>query len=218
MSFRKKGGASMYMYEATELITINTTNVYHAVTGFSAGSVNSAATFTASATGSITDTADNGSGVLRCTDVGHGLTTGQFITLNGMGDAAHNGITEVTVIDADTFDAEDITYNSDNDTGEWQRGSSLTIKSGFGGSFNGGFSVTAAAAAANKNFKFEIYGGTTAFDEFAVEALFPNSNYNNVGSSGIGNLPAGTVMWMAVKNTTDSGNITVEHANLNMKK
>lgn len=207
----------MYMYEASELITINTANVYHAVTGFSEGSVDSAATFTASATGSITDTADNG-GVLRCTDAAHGLTTGQFITLNGMGDAAHNGVTEVTVIDSDTFDAEDITYNSDNDTGEWQRGSSVTIKSGFGGAFNGGFSITGAAAAANKNFKFEVYGGTTPFDEFAVEALFPNSNYNNVSSGGIGNLPAGTVMWVAVKNTTDTANITIEHANLHMKK
>lgn len=218
MSYSKKGGASMYMYEASELITINTANVYHAVTGFSAGSVNSAATFTASSTGAITDTENNGSGVLRCTDVGHGLTTGQFITINGMGDAAHNGITGVTVIDANTFDADDIAYNSDSDTGEWQRGSSLTIKSGFGGSFSGGFSITGAAASANKNFKFEVYGGTTPFDEFAVEALFPNSNYNNVGSNGIGNLLAGTVLWIAVENTTDAANITIEHANLSLKK
>lgn len=218
MSYRKKGGASMYMYEASQLVTINTANVYHAVTGFSAGGVNSAATFTASATGSITDTADNGSGVLRCTDAGHGLTSGQYITLNGMGDAAHNGITGVTVIDENTFDADDIAYSSDDDTGEWQRGSSLTIKSGFGGSFGGGFSITGAAASTNKNFKFEIYGNTTAFDEFAVEALFPNSNYNNVGSNGIGNIPAGTVMWMAVKNTTDMADITIEHANLSMRK
>jgi len=217
MSFRMKGGASMYMYEATELITINTADVYHAVTGFTAGSVNSAATFLESATGSITDTEDN-STVLRCTDVAHGLTTGQYITLNGMGDVAHNGITRVTVISEDVFDADDITYNSDDDTGSWQRGSSLTIKDGFGGAFSGGFSLSATAAVANKDFKFEIYGGTTAFDEFAVEAVFPNNTINNVGSGGIGNLPSGTVMWMAVKNASDTANITIKHANLNMKK
>ncbi len=218
MSFRMKGGASMYMYEASQLITINTANVYHAVTGFSAGSVNSAATFLGSATGSITDTADNGSGILRCTDAGHGLTSGQYITINGMGDAAHNGITGVTVINENTFDADDISYNSDDDTGEWQRGSSLAIKDGFGGSFGVGFAISATAAVANKQFKFEIYGNATPLDEFAVEALFPNTTINSVGSTGLGNLMPGTILWLAVENTIDTANITIEHANLNFKK
>lgn len=207
----------MYTYEDTELITINTTSEYHAITGFSAGSSCDGATFLASATGAITDTANNG-GVLRCTDVGHGLTTGQYITLNGMGDIAHNGVTRVTVIDVDTFDADNIVYSSDNDTGSWQRGSSLTIDPGHGGIYTGGFAITANSAAANKNFKFEVYGNATPYDEFAVEALFPNNSKNAVSSGGIGLLEAGTVMWLATENTTDSTNITIVHANLHLVK
>ena len=207
----------MYMYDDTELITVSTADAYHAVTGFSECSFCDGATFLASATGSITDTADN-SGVLRCTDATHGLSTGQYITLNGMGDVAHNGVTRVTVIDENTFDCDDIAYSSDDDTGSWQRGSSLTIEEGHGGIYTGGFSVTASAAAANKDFKFEVYGNITPYDEFAVESVFPNTTSNNVSSGGIGLLEAGTVMWLAVENKTDTANITIIHANLHLVK
>jgi len=217
MSYRKDGRGSMYLYNATQTVTINTASVYHAVIGLLEGSVDGAFTYLASATGAITDTADN-SGTLRCTDVGHGLTTGQIVTLNGMGDAAHNGVTAVTVITEDVFDCDDITYNSASDTGSWQRGSSLTVNPGFGGHYSGGFSVSGNIGTANKNIKIEVYGNTTAFDEFAAERVFSVTGYGVMASGGIGFLVPGDIIWVAIENTTDTTDFVIRHMNLHLAK
>ena len=205
----------MYAYESTDTITINTTNEYHAVIGLSQGAVNGAATFLAGDTGSITDTADNG-GVLRCTSAAHGLISGQPVTLNGMGDAAHNGVTVVTVIDENIFDCDDIAYNSDDDTGEWQRGDTLRINEGYGGIYTGGFSLTGSSAVASKDFKVEVYADSTPFDEFAGEALFNNTGYNQISSGGVGVLQAGQYIWLGIENTTDAQDFVLRHGNLHL--
>jgi len=217
MAYKKSGKAGIYLYEATETQSINTVNQYHAVTGLLESSIDGACTYKVSITGAITDTANNG-GVLRCTDATHGLDTGDYITLNGMGDAAHVGITRVTVIDINTFDCDDIAYNSLSDTGNWQRGSSLKINAGFGGIYDGAFSVTARSAVASKNFKFEVYKNTTAFDEFAWERLFGNTGYGVGASGGVGLLAAGDVLWLAVENTTDAQDCIIRHANFHIVK
>jgi len=209
--------SSMYLYEASATQTINTTNVYHAITGLLEGSVNGATSYKASLSGSISLTANNG-GVLRCTDVGHGLDTGDYITLNGMGDAAHNGITRVTVIDTDVFDCDDIAYSSSADTGSWQRGASMTINYGYGGIYNISFSITGSVGAANKNIKVEAYKNITPLDEFAIERLFGNTGYGNAGSTGVALLTSGDVLWLASENTTDAADWTIRHANINISK
>lgn len=216
-SYKKAGIGGVYLYEGSQTITINTVSVYHAVIGLLESSVGGAVTYKVSLVGSITDTANNG-GVLRCTDATHGLDDGDYVTLNGMGDALHNGVTRVSVIDGNTFDCDDITYNSINDTGSWQRGTSMKIKDGFGGVYDGAFTVTARSAVASKNFKFEVYANTTAFDEFAWERLFGNTGYGVGASGGIGLLKTGDVLWMAVENTTDTQDCIIRHANLHITK
>jgi len=214
----RQGRGSLYLYEANQTITINTVAEYHGVVGLLEGSANGGATiYKAGLTGSITSTANNG-GVLRCTDVAHGLDEGDYISLNGMGDAAHNGITRVTKIDDDTFDCDDIAYSSSSDTGSWQRGASLKIAPGYGGYYTGGFSITARSSVASKNFKFEVYKNTTAFDEFAWERLFGNTGWGVGASGGVGLLMAGDVIWLAVENTTDTQNCIINHANLHLVK
>lgn len=207
---------SMYIYDSTIAIVINVVDEYHGVKGFSVGAANNGFTFLASATGSITNTADNGSGKLRCTDVAHGLLTGQYITLTGMGDTAHNRVTRVTKIDADTFDCDDISFNSGADTGTWDRGSSLTVNTDQAGTYHVSFSCSVSSAGNNKNYKFECYKNTTPLDEFAAERMIAVLNdLGNLASSGTVALVAGDVLWLAVANTTDATNLTVKHASLN---
>jgi hypothetical protein len=217
MAYIKQTKGSMYIYEATQAIPIYTTSVYHAVIGLSEGAMNGHFTFTASAVGEIADTADNG-GVLRCTDVAHGLTTGQYITLNGMGDVAHNGVTGVTVIDENTFDCDDIAYNSIDDTGYWQRGSSLTVASGNGGEYSIAYRICGKVGTASKDFKGEVYVNTTPQDEFADEKLFNNTGYNAVGTGGFATLKSGDVIWVAIENTTDATDFEMRHGNLHINK
>jgi hypothetical protein len=206
----------MFAYEASELITIDAANQYQGVTGLAEGTCDGAASFLASATGAITDTANNG-GTLRCTDVGHGLTTGQYIALHGMGDAAHVGVTGVTVIDVDTFDCDDITYNSASDTGNWSRGSSMTVVSGAGGTYMLTFSASVTSAGTLKNYKFELVKNTTSLDEFAAESkVAVGGDLEPITCGGAVHLTAGDVIWLQVMGTTDASNLTIEHANVHM--
>lgn len=210
---------SMFMYEAAQTITINAVNQYHAVYGFSEGVHTSAGvTFGAGATGSITDTAD-ASTVLRCTSVGHGLTTGQYVTLTGMGDALHVGTSRVTVVDVDTFDCDDITYNSIDDTGFWSRGSSLTVQTGFGGFYQVTFSASIASFGINKDYKFEAIVNATSFDEIVIERKISTaSDLGAISTSGPILLSGGDVLWMKVENTLDTSDLLIEHANMHMHR
>jgi len=85
---------------------------------------------------------------------------------------------------------------------------------GCGGWYDGAFSITARSAVSNKNFKFEVYGNATGFDEFAWERLFGNTGWGVGASGGVGIFQAGDVVWIGVKNTTDSQDVVINHGNL----
>lgn len=63
--------------------------------------------------GSISNCVDNGSGLIRVSVSGHGLTTGDGVTISGVsGTTEANGTFTVTVIDANTFDLQSSTFNN----------------------------------------------------------------------------------------------------------
>lgn len=218
-TYRHYCDGSMYTYENAVPTTIRETSVYQAIEIFESGSIMHGTTFTEGSNGEITDTADNGSGLLRCTDVAHGLTTGQYITLTGMGDAAHSGETAVTVIDEDTFDCDDISWNSDDDTGYWQRGAFITIDTGHGGTFVVSYSASLSAAAANKDIKIEIAKNLDNLDEFATECRLTTANVmQNLSSSAPVKLVGGDVVWLKIKNLTDTSDITIKNGNIHLTK
>lgn len=207
-----------YAYEAGEVIIIDAANQYHGITGLIQDGCNVNTEYLASAVGSITNTADNAT-VLRCTDVAHGLSTGQYISLTGMGDAAHVGLSQVTVVDVDTFDCDDITYNSSGDTGSWTRGASLSIDQGRGGFFGVTFTTSLLSAGVNKNYRFEIAKNATMIDTIVAERRISVANdLGNMSSSGTIQARGGDVIWVLVKNTTDATNLTIEHMNLHMTR
>ncbi len=216
LGYGRVGIGCMVMYDATALQTIDAVDQYHGVLGFSEGAHSEGFTFLASDTGAITDTENNG-GVLRCTDVAHGLTTGQYITVTGMGDALHVGSTGVTVITVDVFDCDDIAYNSINDVGNWQRGSSLTVQDGFEGTYVFGFSCSWSSAAVLKNYKFEPVVNNVDSDEIVFESKIGTAN--DLASSGAGGhemLAARDVIWLQMKGTTDNTNATLRQANFHI--
>lgn len=209
---------SMFMYEATEEIVIDTVGEYQAVTGFSVGENNTGFTFLESATGVITDTETSG-GLLRCTDVGHGLSTGQYISLHGMGDVVHSDHTRVTVITEDVFDCDNISYNSDDDTGNWTRGSSLTVDAGGDGFYTPRFGGSIFCDGSNKNYRIELAKNLVHLDEFVAERKISIQNdLGQIANGGPVYLVVGDVVWMQVKGTTDNTDITFEHANVSLTR
>lgn len=69
--------------------------------------------------GTITSTADNGSGAIRVTSAAHGLSTGQYVNVGGFATDT-GGRYQVTVITAGTFDLDGSTWTT-NETGTWAR-------------------------------------------------------------------------------------------------
>ena len=75
--------------------------------------------------GEIASTSTGAGSVVTITDVGHGLTAGDYITMNGMSDVSYNGIYEVqTAPTVDTFTITE-TNTEASETGFWQMGSYL---------------------------------------------------------------------------------------------
>jgi hypothetical protein len=204
----------MYLYNSAVEQVISTVDEYHAVVGLLQNSCDVGTTFLSSATGAITDTANNG-GVLRCTDAGHGLSTGQYLTVVGMADAAHNGITRVTVIDVDTFDCDNIVYNSDSDTGNWLRGTSITIDDGYQNTVAVDFSASITSVGNLKNYKFEIFKNIVEQNEYVAERKIGTaSDLGTVSAGGVVSLVPGDTIWWAVMNTVDAVNYVIKHCNV----
>jgi hypothetical protein len=196
--------------------TIDVTDEWHAFSIMTTGLSSDYVTVAQGSTGAITDTANNG-GVLRVTDVGHGLSTGDYVTLTGMGDAAHNGITGVTVINSDTFDADDITYNSDDDTGTWNQGS--YIQPARRGAYRIDYAFSASSVGANKNFDFAAFDGVTQVAGTKIRRKFATAG--DVGAfagTGIVFLEKDAVLWFGIYNDTDATNITISEGAFNISK
>ena len=73
--------------------------------------------------GTVSAMANNGAGLIRVTDVGHGLSTGNYVYITGTnGTDEANGEWIVTVIDADNFDLQSSTFtNAYTSGGLWTR-------------------------------------------------------------------------------------------------
>jgi hypothetical protein len=209
----------MFLYNSATSVTITAGQQYHAVGVFGAQSDLEGLSFGAGSTGAITSTADNG-GVLRCTDATHGLSTGDYICLHNMGDAAHVGKTAVTVIDVDTFDCDNITYNSAADTGSWSQGDYLQVLPGASGHWEIGWSASMSSPdAANKTFKLECVHNVTDIDEGATQRKFGIQNDVGVvaSASSILEMVAGDRAWMQVQNVeVDTSDVSFLHAHMFM--
>lgn len=194
---------------------IGTTNVWHAMSTLSTD-IASETTLYAGSTGAITDTADNG-GVLRVTDVDHGLTTGDCITLVGMGDPVHDGVTSVTVINSSTFDADNITYNSINDTGTWHKGAYIQVNKR--GRYQLNWSFSMASAGNNKVFDFTAFKNCSVIPITTRDRKFGTAGDVGIGHGG-GNfvLEKDDKIWFGFRNTTDATNITLSAGTVYLTK
>lgn len=205
------------MHDAGQVITINGADQYHGVIGLAENGCNIGSTTVDGLTGSITSTANNG-GVLRCTDASHGLTDGDYVFLNGMGDAAHNGVTRATVVDTDTFDCDHIAYSSAADTGYWQRASGLKVGIGGGGFYDVEYSYSFSAGSGNVLFIAEIFVNESL--EVTVASARKIGVASDVGNQGSGNLlrlTANDVVHMAIK-STPAANATIDYAGFHMAR
>lgn len=218
LNFGYDTSGCLFLYDSSVLQTISAANTYHAVTGMGENSCTEGVTYIDSLVGVVTSTADNG-GILRCTDVGHGLDTGNYLTLVGMGNSSHDGVTRVTVVDLDTFDCDDISYSSSGDSGNWRRGSAIVISENYQNRLGLDWSASFTASSNNKNFQIECFKNTTELNEIVAERkVGTGGDLGNASSGGIVDVSSGDVVWFAIKNTTDTTDCTIKHCNLHIHR
>lgn len=214
--------AEMKMYEAGQAVTINTSGVYHGVYGYSTGIVNGW-TFAAGrqVDANITSEADNGGTLRIVTSVAHNLTTGDIVTCTNMNDAGHNKPTAVTVVDATTFDCDDIAYvaGAGASAGVIDEPSYLEAGAGSAGVYSCSMSVTGDSDNNNKIFKWEMYTNATEEDTIVAERNYAVGNdLGTVACTGFVTVSEGDRVWLAVENNTDTDNFEIAHSNINLHR
>ncbi len=174
-------------------------------------------TFVAGANGVITDTANNG-GLLRITDVAHGLVTGDIVSINGLATAAQNGITVITRIDDDTFDCVDISFATIDETGTWQMGAYLLTPTGGAGDYRIMFTSSVLSASANKTYTIQAMIGTSEDDGLFAEVRLASADVSEMAFGGIHTLAVADRLWVCINGLTDGTNITLKHFNLSINR
>ena len=207
--------ADYHVHDNAVATVINTVDIPHLIQGlFSVESIKGF-TFYAGSTGSITNTADNGSGLLRCTTAApHGLSTADVLNTSGLTTAAQNKITRVTVVDASNFDCDDIPFLTGAETGEFYEGDKLVCNSGASGIYKAEMHMFGKSSVANKIFEFELYKNVTPQDNVEAKNRFSTNTTETMGGGGIITLAEGDVITVGVINNTDTTNFTIEHLNV----
>lgn len=206
----------LYLYDNAAALSIDTAGVYHGVTGLASGTVSG---FTAgtSLDGVIASVAEGtpADGKVTVTDVGHGLTTGDIVTIHGSTD--YDGVYAITWLTADTFEitaAWTVTR-----TGFWHRPSRLVTGANSAGPARVCFNVSVNAAANGKRYKLEIFVGTAEQNNIAAEyQAGVNTSWQTVSACGIVTLAASDQVWIGIEGITDATDVTVVHGNLNVQR
>lgn len=191
--------AGMYFDNNGTAQTIETANTPIAVRNTTEGSLNNW-TRVAGSTGAITAYADYGgtvAGTVKATDAGHGLSTGDIISIRGT--TNYNGIFQITVIDSDNFYFTD-TWVADDGASDWDSPDYLLAGAGADGDYkliyNVSFSVGGAAA---DNILFTPYVNTTVQSNAISQRYVANNDVGNATGLGIVTIAENDRVYMTVQ-------------------
>jgi hypothetical protein len=207
--------AEMYIYENAATDTdINVANQYHAISGLFSGDDNSNWSFVAGSVGSGTITTAAAGAAINIADVAHGLSTGDYVTVQSVN---HSGTKVVTKVDADNFTVA-IAYVGD-EACFWQEGDYLLAGNNSSGFYRFSFSTSLISAGNLKTYKFEIVHNEDHIDESASERkIGTGADIGSMGSGGIHEITAGDRVFLTVKNIGDTTNLTLVHANISFSR
>lgn len=222
-----RGHGGFYAYDKAIPFQISVSDTYHALHLVTAGDFTAGLlfgfTFFAgrAVDANITSEANGTGGKLRivCSGV-HGLATGDLVVLGNMNNAGHNKPTTITT-DATNptteFLCNDITYISGAgaSAGTVDIPAYLKAGIGYGGTYHLGFTIDGTAAAANKNWKFEVNENITPFDNLVSERTSSNTLASMTATGNI-QISENDKIWLSGKNITDTSDYTIKNFNINL--
>lgn len=209
---------AMFMYESDGTVTVDVQNKYIQISDedWQAGDLNGF-TFSEGRTvdANVTNEVDNT--VLQIdTSAAHNLTTGDIVTVHNANNALHNEITAVTVVDADTFDCDNINFvgNAGVSSAKIYEGAYLQYPNVEDHMFLLIWCNNGGSAAANKAHRTELRINAVELDQSAGEMSLSGTTLQ--GNCGVQSttLSAGDRISMTIRNTTDTQDFLLEHINL----
>jgi hypothetical protein len=214
----------MYVYNKTIAFNIITADVYHAFGLRTAADITAThlSNFTFDAgrivDANITSEADTGGKLRIVGSAAHGLVNGDTVTLHGMNNAGHNGVT-VVLLDGTNptteFIANTISYvaGAGASNGSVYAPAYLQAGAAAAGIYTTLVAIDGTAAAANKGWKWELNINQTAQDNIVTERTSTNS-LASMATGGIITLAVGDRVWLSGKNITDTSDYTVKNMNI----
>jgi len=204
----------MYIADNATATTVNAQSQWHALDGQVVTGLVHGFTYAAGSNGVIASTADAGSGSVTINDTAHGLSAGDFITINGTTD--YNGIFEVQTAATDSFTITD-TWTSDQ-SGYWQQGASLTCDVGSGGTYRGQWSSSGISETNAHIFDFAPCINTTVSTKAKARRKFSNADYGVFSGCGLMQIAEGDIVQFLIQNTSGTGDVTIRTIDLNIVK
>lgn len=207
--------AEMHVHDNISTTTISTQNSVHAIRQFDEVDT-FGFTFNQGSTGPISAFAEYStvvSGTTKVTDAGHGLTTGDILTINGT--TSYNGIFEATVIDASNYYIVD-TFVADDATGTWIEGDYLESNVGTSGKYATNFhGYGLPDAGTNQDYAFRVFINTSELVNTEAKRRFANSNdIGTFGGGGHANIADGDRISIYIESLSGTQNFTFEHLNV----
>lgn len=194
-------------------ITVDTTLVWHAVTGFSSDDA-VGVTFNAGSTGAITAYADAGGGQVTVTSAGHSLINGDIVTIAGS--TNYNDIYEITNVGVNDFEITAV-WAGDDGAGTWRNGSNFVLD--VAGIYLFIWQISAQSVGVNKIFTFTIsIDDTIETDGLQRRKFATGGDVGSVSGSFLVNGSAGDIVAFNLLNESDATNITIEQATMNIHK
>ena len=194
-------------------MAIDTINEWHMITQFSTISTRNV-TGEPGTTAAITAFADAGGGQVTVTSNGHSIAENDYVSITGT--TNYNGLFQITNSLTNTFEITD-TFAGDDATGTWRHGSHMVINSGFGGKYEINWSCSITSAGNNKTYEIAIVNGVT-LDIAARRKIATGADAGVMAWVEQVDANTGDHFGIAIRNITDTTNVTLATASMNSKR
>lgn len=213
--------AEMYMYDNVTACVIDNADVYHAVLnsfgnndGILAPNIDvSCFTYKAGASYTIASVATYNAGTqIQCTvTAGHSLLAGEPITITNSTNYNGTYLVQAAGLTATEFVVTKA-YVATN-TGSARKPATLKVlKTGI---YNAEFSGGGVTVSANDVIKMELNKNLVPLDNISRKVEWTTNN-RMIGSSGLVSCTANDYIWLSVKNTSGTGDLTINSMNVKL--
>ena len=208
--------AEMYLNNNGNPTTIDTAGTPIMIRNYTTGELNDW-TYNAGSTGAITAYADGGGGLITVTSAGHGLASGDIISIRGTtAPNDYNGLYEITYVGVNSFTIVKA-FNADAGASDWDEGDYLLAGTGSAGKYEAAWSLSASPGGAGVTVDFGLVLNAAVRVKATVHRKFANNDIGAMGSQEIMTIAVGDRIAMYVQSDGVAA-VTCSYGNLSLNQ